>query len=191
MASSERAAKSDCRRALERVAAGVDELVSGERETTNGEEEARRATKVALEDAIAFLLSERGASTRQRLVDDAVDALASLLEAAEDAAEDGAADDDGITLDGAIDSARSTLVALADNPDLWIPVVGRVAAAADARAAVCDSARVARARLRRLRLDRLALGRSALDDAKELARKIVRELSSPTREYRARGCTTS
>ena len=187
MASSERAAKSDCRRALERVAAGVDELVSGERETTNGEEEARRATKVALEDAIAFLLSERGASTRQRLVDDAVDALASLLEAAED----GAADDDGITLGGAIDSARSTLVALADNPDLWIPVVGRVAAAADARAALCDSARVARARLRRLRLDRLALGRSALDDGKELARKIVHELSSPSRENRARGCTTS
>jgi aarF domain-containing kinase len=191
MASSERAAKSDCRRALERVAAGVDELVSGERETTNGEEEARRATKVALEDAIAFLLSERGASTRQRLVDDAVDALASLLEAAEDAAEDGAAAADGITLDGAIDSARSTLVALADNPDLWIPVVGRVAAAADARAALCDSARVARARLRRLRLDRLALGRTAIDDAKELARKIVHELSSPSRENRARGCTTS
>ena len=77
-------------------------------------------------------LSERGASTRQRLVDDAVDALASLLQAAEDAAEDGADDDDGVTLDGAIDGARSTLVALADNPDLWIPIVGRVAAAADA-----------------------------------------------------------
>jgi len=191
MASSERAAKSDCRRALERVAAGVDELISGERETTNGEEEARRATKVALEDAIAFLLSERGASTRQRLVDDAVDALASLLQAAEDAAEDGADDDDGVTLDGAIDGARSTLVALADNPDLWIPIVGRVAAAADARAAVCDSARDARARLRRLRLDRLALGRTAFDDGKELARKIARELLSPSREDRARGCTTS
>ena len=191
MASSERAAKSDCRRALERVAAGVEELVSGERETTSGEEEARRATKVALEDAIAFLLSERGASTRRRLVDDAVDALASLLEDAdaEDGASDSTHDGDRVTLDGAIDATRSTAVALADNPDLWIPIVGRVAADADARAAVCDSARVARERLCRLRRHRLALGRTALDDATELVRHVVHELSAPNRGARARGST--
>ena len=71
-------------------------------------------------------------------------------------------------------------MALADNPDLWIPIVGRVAAAAE-RAAGRDSRR-ARARLRRLRLDRLALGRTAFDDGKELARKIAHELLSPSRE---------
>lgn len=192
MASSERAAKSDCRRALERVVAGVEELVSGERETTSGEEEARRATKVALEDAIAFLLSERGASTRRRLINDAVDALASLLEDAD--AEDGTISDlthdgDRVTLDGAIDATRSTAVALADNPDLWIPIVGRVAADAERRAAVCDSASVARERLRRLRRHRLALGRTALDDATELVRHVVHELSAPNRGARARGST--
>jgi aarF domain-containing kinase len=148
MASSDATAKSDCRQALEKIVVGVTELVSGERATTNGEEEARRATKVAMEDALKFLLSERGASTRQKLINDFFSALETLL--ARDARRDGEnASDDEFTLDNAIEAIRSTIIALSDNPDLWIPVLGRAALDAETLRVARHSKRFARQRLAR------------------------------------------
>ena len=178
MASSDATAKSDFRQALEKTVVGITELVSGERATENGEEEARRATKVAMEDALKFLLSERGESTRQKLIDDFVAALETLL--ARDARRDGeSSSDDAFTVDNAIDAIRSTIIALGDNPDLWIPVLGRAALDVETLRVARDSKRFACQRLNVLRANRRAEGHTAVSDAKELARRFLHELTRP------------
>jgi len=178
MASSDATAKSDFRQALEKTVVGITELVSGDRATENGEDEARRATKVAMEDALKFLLSERGESTRRKLIDDFVAALETLL--ARDARRDGeSSSDDEFTLDNATDAIRSIIIALGDNPDLWIPVLGRAATDAETLRVARDSKRIACQRLDVLRANRRAEGHTAVSDAKELARRFLHELTRP------------
>lgn len=175
MAASAESARSDCRRAFEKAMAGFTELAIGEKDSSSGEEEARKATKTAMEDALRFLLSERGESTRERLIDDVVKALESLLE--EERA--GSAAAESFNVDDALSAAKSAVVAFGDNPDLWIPVLGRAAAERETLVAIRSSARIARDRIRTLRNNRRAQGHAPCEDAKEVARKIIHALSAP------------
>ena len=177
MATSAESARSDCRRAFEKAMAGFTELAMGEKESPSAEEEARKATKTAMQDALRFLLSERGESTRERLIDDVVKALESLLE--EERA--GSAAAESFNIDDALSAAKSAVVALGDNPDLWIPVLGRAAAEPETLVALRSSARVAGDRIRTLRNNRRAQGHAPCEDAKEVARKIIHALSAPPR----------
>jgi hypothetical protein len=131
-----------------------------------------------MEDALKFLLSERGESTRRKLIDDFVAALETLL--ARDARRDGeSSSDDEFTLDNATDAIRSIIIALGDNPDLWIPVLGRAATDAETLRVARDSKRIACQRLDVLRANRRAEGHTAVSDAKELARRFLHELTRP------------
>jgi len=177
MAASTETSRSDCYQAIEKAMAGFAELAVGEKESSSGEEEARKATKKAMEDALKFLLSERGESTRERLIDDMVKALESLLE--EEHA--GATTADSFNVDDALSATKSAVAALGDNPDLWIPVLGRAAVERETLVALHSSAHVAGDRIRALRDKRRAQGRAPCEDAKEVVRKIIHALSAPPR----------
>ncbi|OUS43689.1 ABC1 family-domain-containing protein [Ostreococcus tauri] len=177
MASSETETRSDCRQALDKTIAGLSELASGEKESLSGEDEARRATKTAMEDALRFLLSDRGESTRERLIDDFIAAFEALLD--EDSGSKTDIPEGRFTVDDAIGAAKSAATAVGDNPDLWIPVLGRAASERETLAALRASSRVAYDRLIKLRASRRSLGRAPCEDAKELVRKVVHALSAP------------
>lgn len=177
LVSGEEASSKSCQESVDKLMLGISELFTGAKDAKDGESEARRATIVAMEDAVNFLLSDRGKTTRTKLIEDVVDALESLL--VEKRSTDGVSEDDSLTLDSALSAVRSTTTALVDNPDLWIPVIGRAAMKRETAAALCDSAGVAKSRLDVLRSNRRAVGATPSTDVKELLRRVVHELTAP------------
>lgn len=174
----ESSSKSRRRECVDKLMLGISELFTGAKDAKDGESEARRATMVAMEDAVNFLLSNRGEATRTKLIEDAVSALESLLDEKR-SAEGGVSDADSLTLDSALSAVKSTTSALADNPDLWIPVIGRAAIKPETASALCHSASVAKSRLDTLKSNRRAIGATPSTDVKELLRRIVHELTAP------------
>lgn len=175
----ESSSKSRRRECVDKLMLGISELFTGTKDAKDGESEARRATMVAMEDAVNFLLSDRGEATRTKLIEDAVSALESLLDEKRSADGGGVSDDDSLTLYSALSAVKSTTSALADNPDLWIPVIGRAAIKPETASALCHSAGVAKSRLEILKSNRRAIGATPSTDVKELLRRVVHELTAP------------
>ena len=171
-----------CRVAVEKVVAGVRELAFGERECTNNEEEARRATKIAIEDALNFLLSEKGSATREKLVEDFLDACETLL--AEDTASVSSSPDD-ITLETAVSTLKSTTTAIIENTDVLIPALGKAARIPEASRAARAAIDSVRRRAEIVRARRVQAGATACADASELIRRVVHELTRPSSSKRA------
>ena len=170
--------KETSRVVLEKVVAGARELAFGERDCLNNEQEARRATKIAIEDALKFLLSDKGARTREKLVEDFLDACEKLL--ADDPSPPASpSSSDDVTLSAALATMKATTTAIIEHTDLLIPVLGKAAQTPEAIDAARSTLIAAAHRVERVRERRVAAGATACADASALFRRIVHEITRP------------